>query len=143
MKSYVLAFAICFAVIDLSFALGKEDQEKCLRKNGLNNSTDVELMKAFVRSDGKNEFHLEREFSCVVACVIDERRTEDNVNTSTYQLLTDLISEAHNKIPDEQWRDMKTTLDKCHQQDEGDDCKLLYCVKILRDPFKELIVSFD
>ncbi|OXU29954.1 hypothetical protein TSAR_011157, partial [Trichomalopsis sarcophagae] len=101
------------------------------------------LMKAFVRSDGKSEFHLEREFSCVVACIINERRTEDNVNTSTYQLLTDLIGEAYNKIPDEQWRDMKTTLDKCHQQDEGDDCKLLYCLKILRDPFKDLIVSFD
>ncbi|OXU29373.1 hypothetical protein TSAR_006830 [Trichomalopsis sarcophagae] len=48
MKSYVLAFAICFAVIDLSFALGKEDQEKCLRKNGLNNSSKSS-MKPYVR----------------------------------------------------------------------------------------------
>ncbi|OXU29372.1 hypothetical protein TSAR_006829 [Trichomalopsis sarcophagae] len=103
---------------------------------------DVELLRELMlRNDSKDEkaIDLEKKFTCAVACVIDASISKKDVRISTYQLLKNIIEKEINVSREEIKSDLMNTLDTCHQQDEGDNCKLLECVKVLIPPFKALL----
>nr|CCD17855.1 putative odorant binding protein 86 [Nasonia vitripennis] len=132
MKSYsVILLAICFAAIYSSSALiSIEDKAACLKKNGLNNTEKWDLTAQF-------DYRLEKPFTCYVACVINAiKKPEETV----YGKLSEVIERGH-VIPASLKKDMENRLDSCYRYNgEGDDCKLLYCVKILQSPLIKLSI---
>nr|CCD17800.1 putative odorant binding protein 31 [Nasonia vitripennis] len=131
MKSYILPIAICFAVIDMIFIrvlqcsflpLEKMNKRHAYIVTGYTIVTDVELLRELMlRNDSKDEkaIDLENKFTCAVACFSDAK-----INVSREEIKSDLMN----------------TLDTCHQKDEGDNCNLLECVKVLIPPFKALLI---
>ena len=103
----------------------------------------MDLLKELMRNGTKDQraIDLEKKFTCAVSCVIDASKRD--VQKSTYQLLTDIIEKAltgFSSTGEQIKNEMKNTLDTCHQQDEGDNCKLLEYVKILVPPFKDILI---
>ncbi|OXU29951.1 hypothetical protein TSAR_011154 [Trichomalopsis sarcophagae] len=145
MQSYLFSLIVCFASMNLCLAYyyTDEQQGECLFKNGLNNSTDIELFKKFTHTDSKDQkvFPLEDQFSCAVACVLNLGKPDPSEDRIYHNLLYSI--KYDDQIPGELKRDMIDKLDHCHRQDEGDDCKLFICIKLFRSPFKEIIISIE
>ncbi|OXU29941.1 hypothetical protein TSAR_011144 [Trichomalopsis sarcophagae] len=119
-----------------------QKMSQCLIENGLN-----ETHLKYVFRIGKVNLEIpsdvsEEALACMLACVYNFTITMGETQKTLDEVILDVINLDDMFNNDENKRKaLKETLDKCKTEAAGDNCKLLQCLKVTRDPFDKIITT--
>ncbi|OXU29952.1 hypothetical protein TSAR_011155 [Trichomalopsis sarcophagae] len=132
-------FIISCAAIHLAAAAntGNDSMTECLQKYGLKMDDLEFLRKPNTEVQPMKNKAIEDKVACALACTFKK----ESQYRSIFPFLKNVLR-IDRQIPVNLKKDMLDTLDDCNVEAKGNDCKLLQCIKITRNPFMNLVFSY-